>query len=142
MSVKRTSFKDLIRQLFRFGVCGVIAFAIDYSLLYVLTEFAGINYLISAAISFSVSVVVNYIISVKWVFNVAGERSKGKDLVVFVILSLIGLGINQIVMWISVEKFAIWYMIGKLIATFVVMIWNYITRKLFLENDKTAKKAS
>lgn len=142
MAKKHKSFKELFKQLFRFGICGVIAFIIDYSLLYVLTEFAGINYLISSAISFTVSVVVNYIISIKWVFDVAGERSQSKDLVVFIILSLIGLGINQVVMWVSVEKFALWYMIGKLIATFIVMVWNYITRKLFLENEKTAKKSA
>lgn len=140
MKIQGTSIKDLVRQLFRFGVCGVIAFAIDYGLLYALTEFVGINYLVSSAISFCVSVVVNYLISVNWVFDVAGERSKGKDLAVFVILSAIGLGINQLVMWVTVEKFALWYMIGKLIATFIVMIWNYITRKLFLENEKTAKR--
>lgn len=140
MPREHRDFKGLIKQLFRFGVCGVIAFAIDYSLLYVLTEFVGINYLVSSAISFTVSVVVNYIISIKWVFDVAGERSQSKDLIVFIILSAIGLGINQVVMWASVEKFGIWYMVGKLIATFIVMIWNYITRKLFLENEKTGKR--
>ena len=57
-----------------------------------------------------------------------------QDLTVFMVLSVIGLGINQLLMWIMVDKLQIFYMISKIGATAVVMVYNFITRKVFLEN--------
>lgn len=99
-----------------------------------LTEVFKIPSLISAAISFTVSVIFNYISSVKWVFDVDKEKnSKTKDLVVFILLSIVGLGINELIMWFMDKEFGIYYMISKIVATIVVMCYNFITRKLFLE---------
>ena len=55
--------EKLIAQFMKFGVVGFIAFFIDYGLLAFCTEVLGINYLISATIGFTVSVVFNYLAS-------------------------------------------------------------------------------
>ena len=128
--------KRLINQILKFGVVGGTAFLIDYGLLFVLTEFAGIHYLISGTISFAASVIYNYILSIVWVFDPVGERSRTKDMAVFLILSVIGLGINQAIMWILVEQAGVHYMLSKIVATAIVMVYNFITRKLFLEGGK------
>lgn len=128
--------KSLIQQIIRFGFVGGGAFVIDYGIMIFLTEAVGINYLVSSACSFAVSVIFNYIMSVKWVFNVSGERSQTQDMTVFVGLSVIGLGINQLIMWLTVDKLHIYYMLAKIGATAVVMVYNFITRKLFLENGR------
>ena len=126
--------KNLFSQLIKFGLVGGIAFLIDYGIMVFLTEVFKIPSLISAAISFTVSVIFNYIASVKWVFDVDKEKnSKTKELVVFILLSIVGLGINELIMWIMDKKFGIYYMISKIVATAVVMCYNFITRKLFLE---------
>lgn len=52
---------------------------------------------------------------------------------IFVILSLIGLGINEACMWFTVEMLGIHYMISKIGATAVVMVYNFISRKMFIE---------
>lgn len=124
--------KKLISQFFKFGVVGIIAFIVDYLSLYLLTEFLNLYYLISSIISFLLSIIVNYILSIKWVFDIKKKQSF-KDVIIFTLLSAIGLLINLLVMYLSVEVFKIHYMIGKLIATFIVMIWNFVTRKMFLE---------
>ena len=124
--------KKLISQFFKFGVVGVIAFIVDYLSLYLLTEFLNVYYLISSIISFLLSIIVNYILSIKWVFDIKKKQSF-KDVIIFTLLSAIGLLINLLVMYLSVEVFKIHYMIGKLTATFIVMIWNFVTRKMFLE---------
>lgn len=124
--------KKLISQFFKFGVVGVIAFIVDYLSLYLLTEFLNVYYLISSIISFLLSIIVNYLLSIKWVFDIKKKQSF-KDVIIFTLLSAIGLLINLLVMYLSVEVFKIHYMIGKLIATFIVMIWNFVTRKIFLE---------
>ena len=55
--------KKLMGQIIRFGLVGFLCFFIDYGLLLALTELAGFHYLVSGALSFAVSVVVNYLLS-------------------------------------------------------------------------------
>ena len=123
----------LIKQLFRFGIVGGTAFLIDYAVLFACTEFLGIHYFISSIISFSISTVFNYIASILWVFDVDQSKSQSKNFVIFIVLSIVGLGINQLIMWLGVEYLHIYYMIVKIGATAIVMIFNFVTRKMFLE---------
>lgn len=125
--------KKLISQIFKFGIVGGSAFVIDYGIMIALTEVVGINYLISSRISFAVSVIYNYILSVRWVFEVEKNGDKRKEFIVFIVLSLIGLALNQLLMWVTVSGIHIFYMVAKILVTVVVMIYNFITRKLFLE---------
>ena len=108
--------KKLIAQFMKFGIVGVIAFLIDYGLMVALTEFFGVPYLISNTISFTVSVVFNYVASMR-----------------FVVLSIIGLILNDLFMWLFVSVWFIDYRIAKIIVTVLVAIWNFVTRKIFLE---------
>ena len=91
--------EKLIAQFMKFGVVGVIAFVIDYGLMVALTELAGVNYLISATISFTVSVVFNYLASMRYVFTHKQGLSRRREFVIFVVLSVIGLGVNDLPMW-------------------------------------------
>lgn len=125
--------EKLINQILKFGVVGGIAFIIDYSVLFICTEFFGIYYLISSLISFSVSTVFNYIASIKWVFDVNQKKSQKKNFILFIVFSVIGLGLNQLIMWFGVDMLHIYYMLVKIGATAIVMVFNFITRKMFLE---------
>ena len=128
--------KKLLEQIMRFGIVGVIAFVIDYGMLLVLTEVAGVHYLISSAIAFLVSVIFNYIMSVTFVFETDKNRSKGAEFGLFAIMSAGGLGINQLMMWLLSDLMFIPYQLSKFLATAVVMVYNFITRKLFLERKE------
>lgn len=125
--------KKLIKQLFRFGVVGGTAFLIDYGILFVCTEYLGIYYLISSLISFSISTIFNYIASIKWVFDVDKKKSVKRNFILFIVFSIIGLGINEFIMWFGVEKLDMYYMLVKIGSTAIVMIFNFVTRKMFLE---------
>ena len=61
--------RDQLFEMLRFAIVGGASFVVDYALLYFCTEWLGIHYLYSAAISFTVSVIVNYWLCV--VFMVA-----------------------------------------------------------------------
>ena len=125
--------QKLFKQILRFGIVGGTAFIIDYALLYICTEYLGIYYFISSIISFSVSTIFNYIASIYWVFDVNKEKSQSRNFVLFVGLSIVGLGINQLIMGFGVEQLHVYYMIVKIGATAIVMVFNFITRKMFLE---------
>ncbi len=128
--------KKLMQQLLKFGIVGALAFLIDYAVLYLLTEFAGIYYLISCAISFTVSVVFNYICSMRFVFAGKKGMSRRKEFLIFVVFSILGLLLNQLLMWCGVDLLNIHYMGTKIFATAVVMVYNFVTRKIFLEDAK------
>ena len=125
--------KKLFAQFVKFGIVGVIATAIDFALLIFLTEVFQVNYLISATIAFSVAVIFNYLASMRFVFTHKEELSRRKEFIIFVVLSVIGLLINNACMWLGVEIFAIDYRITKILATVIVTMWNFITRKIFLD---------
>lgn len=132
--------KKLIAQFAKFGVVGTIAFFIDYGLLALLTEVFGVNYLISATVGFTVSVIFNYIASMRYVFKHKEDMSRRREFIIFVVLSVIGLIINNALMWAGVEllQWPDWiqahaYLIVKIFATAVVMVWNFVTRKIFLD---------
>ena len=122
----------LFKQLFRFGIVGFTAFLIDAGLLYVLTEYLHIYYLISSVTSFIVSLIYNYILSIFWVFDVKKKQTY-KEVLLFTILSVIGLGVNQLVMYIGVDLLNVYYMLCKIISTIIVMVYNFVTRKIFIE---------
>ena len=125
--------KKLIQQILKFGVVGFLCFFIDYGIMVALTELCGIPSVISSGISFSVSVIVNYILSITMVFDADKDANKVKQFVVFLILSIIGLGINQLIMWGGTSWLDRSYMLVKIVATAVVMVYNFITRKIFIE---------
>ena len=125
--------KKLISQIIKFGFVGFLCFFIDYGIMVFLTEALKINYLISSGCSFSVSVIVNYILSIKFVFDADRDANKVKQFLVLLFFSIGGLIINQIVMWVAVDLLGIFYMISKIGATAIVMVYNFITRKLFIE---------
>lgn len=125
--------ENLFVQIFKFGIVGGIAFFIDYAVLFCCKEFIGLSVLISAAIAFTISVIYNYIASVKWVFDVNKEKDAKRQFIVFIVLSVVGLIITEVIMWIGTDIVNINYLLVKIIATAIVMVFNFITRKMFLE---------
>lgn len=129
----KEKLKHLFTQLVKFGIVGVLATLLEWAIFYVCTNIIGIHYGISTAIGFSISTIFNYWASVKFVFDVNEEKDSRVNFIIFIVFSIIGLGLNELILWICIEKFALYNMIGKVIATGVVMVFNFITRKLFLE---------
>ena len=124
--------KKLIVQLIKFGIVGAIATLIDLAVLMVLKEFMKVDVLIASAAAFSVSVIANYILSMLFVFE-SGGNSKVKEFLVFVVLSIGGLLLNQFIMWIGTEIMSAYYLLVKVFALLFVPMYNFITRKIFLE---------
>lgn len=122
--------KKLIKQVLKFGIVGGVAFLIDYGLFALLT-LSQMHYAIAQVISFSIALAFNYFASVKWVF--VAKNQSIKDIIIFITLSIIGLGINEILLYIGIDLFCFHPLLVKLVSAGVVMIYNFITRKLIIE---------
>ena len=120
------------KELCKFLIAGGSCFIIELIILYSLTEFIGFNYLTSSAIAFTIAVVINYIMCVRWVFETNKKQTLTTKLI-FITTSLAGLGINQLCMWLFVEFLDVYYMLAKIFATAIVTIWNFITKRLALK---------
>ena len=125
--------EKLLVQIFNFGIVGVIATIIDFTFLYLLRDMCNFPLVISNTLSFIISLMYNYWASMTFVFHVNKNKSQKRNFILFVIFSVIGLILNDIIIIIVTEKFGIYYLISKIIATIIVMIFNFITRKKFLE---------
>lgn len=128
--------KKLIEQIFKFGVVGIIATVIDFGVLYVLSQPLGMDPVISAGISFCVSLVFNYVASMRYVFTHREDMSRSREFVIFLVLSLIGLAINEVIMAAGVAVLgnsALAVMGTKVLATAIVMVWNFVSRKKWLD---------
>lgn len=128
--------RKLVEQFLKFGVVGVIAFLIDYGVLMLLSQLLGMDPVLAAGISFCVSVVFNYVASMRYVFTHRDDMSKGREFVVFIVLSAIGLVINELIMYagtalVGTSAFAV--TATKLVATVIVMVWNFFSRKKWLD---------
>ena len=127
--------RKLIEQIMKF--VGVIAFVIDFGLMVFLTEVFGIDPVISATVSFIISVIFNYAASMRYVFSHREGMSRTREFVIFVVLSAIGLGINDLLIWAGTDLASFDYRLVKIFATAVVRVWNFVTRKIFLEGEES-----
>lgn len=125
----------LITQYAKFAAVGITSLAVDFIFMVFLTENTafGLDYFQACAFSYTLSVFVNYFLSMKYVFHGREDMGKVKEASIFFMLSLIGLFLNQMIMWIAVEMFQIYYIVAKLLSTFLVTNYNFISRKKFFE---------
>ncbi|MDO8528985.1 MAG: GtrA family protein [Nanoarchaeota archaeon] len=119
---------EKLRLFLGYVLFGGIAALVDLGGLYILTEFAGINYLISAVFSYIGGMITNY--SLNKVFNFKNKSKKiAKQFGLFTLVALIGLGLNQLILWILVELAGIWYIWAKIISISLIMVWNFFGHK-------------
>lgn len=118
-------------EALRFVITGGVCFLLDYAVMLLCKEALGLNYLVAAGLGFLASVVLNYILCVRWVFEGANESGRRK--VVFFITSAAGLGLTELLMFAFVDWMGIDYRIAKLVTVALVMVFNYFTKRAALK---------
>lgn len=119
-------------QLLRYGFVGGVAFVADYGTLFALTHYAGVHYLWSAAIAFGIGLTVNYLLSISWVFNKNRSAKPWVEFMVFALIGIVGLGLNELIMYVATDLIGLHYMLSKLLSTALVFCWNFFARKLII----------
>ena len=110
---------NLLIQFVRYFFVGGFAFIIDFGLLY----------LLSATLSFIAGLVVNYIISCIWVFNNSKFRNRIVEFLFFAAIGVVGLGFNDLLIWLFTDCIGTHYMFSKIVAAAMVYLWNFFARK-------------
>ena len=136
--------RERIREILRFVIAGGAGFAVEIGALILLKEKLGMDTLIATPIAFTISVIVNYLICVLWVFRGAREQNR-KSQAAFFLTSAAGLALNEALMLLfrviwgeekvlfTVFSFAVsLYVLNKVLATCIVMVWNYFTKRYIL----------
>lgn len=123
-------------QLVRYFFVGGAAFAVDFGLLWVLTDVCGVHYLLSAILSFVAGLTVNYLLSVWWVFNVHALNSRLEEFAAFGLIGVLGLGLNEAMIWCATEIMGLHYLTSKIVSAVVVFFWNFLARKYLLFHGK------
>ena len=121
-----------LTELFRFAYTGGVCFVVEFLCLTLLVELLHVPVLIATAIAFLISVAVNYILCVKWVFTGAKDGGAGVR-ATFLLTSGMGFVLNEVLMWLLNIVLGVHYMIAKVISTLLVMIWNYFTKRMVLK---------
>ena len=119
-------------QFVRYGLVSVIALAVDFGGMVLLVELISIHYLVAATVSFISGLAVNYLLSRAWVFTERKYESRVKEFIIFTSIGIVGLLLNNSIMWLAVEKIGIYYIFSKIIATILVFFWNFGLRKMLV----------
>ena len=122
----------LVGQLFRYGIVGGVSFIVDYGSLWLLTEKAGLPYLWSAALSFTLGLICNYLLSTAWVFGESRIKNAWGEFLAFAIIGLIGLGLNELIMYGCTDGLGFHYMLSKIVSTGIVFFWNFLARRFLV----------
>ena len=122
--------KETLMKFLKFGVVGFSGIFVDFAVTYVCKEFIKIQKYIANGIGFSVAASTNYFLNRIWTFEsqnpeILLEYSK------FIFVSLIGLAINTLILWILVSRLKKRFYLSKLFAIGVVTVWNFLANLLF-----------
>lgn len=119
-------------QFFRYIFVGGVAFLVDFASLYILTDYFGIFYLTSAAIAFILGLITNYMLSINWIFNRRTLSNKTMEFTVFALIGIIGLGLNELFIWVFTAELNFYYLMSKILAAIIILFWNFFARKITL----------
>ena len=131
--------KSLMGQFLRYLVTGGFAFVADFGLFALCLYGFGWHYLLANLVGLVAGLVLNYLMSVLWVFTACKrilKTQKGIEFVLFALVGSAGVGINQVLMYLMVDGLGINEMVSKMIAAVLVLMWNFGARKLMLFRGK------
>ena len=110
-----------------FGV-GAAAAAVDIALFALFAGYFGYPYLIVGCATFVLATAVNYVLGVRFVFESGVRFARGHEILLVFAVGAVGLGLNQLALYLAVERLGAPLVPGKMLATALVFAWNYLMR--------------
>jgi putative flippase GtrA len=130
------------RRFIRFAMIGVVGTAVDFGLLIVFKELVGLPTLLANTLSYGAGIVNNFVLNRIWTYPDSHSRNALLQLVQFGLVSVTGLLLNNlIVYWLDqplgnlVGAADYGYLIAKVFATGLVMVWNFVVNRFWTFGD-------
>lgn len=128
-----------VLQLFRYLFVGGCSFLIDFGV-YCLLEAVGLHYLVAGVIAFIVSFAFNFFVSRILIFRTtAAEKANARELLGVAAISVTGLALTELLLYLGTDILLIDFRLSKIIASILVLFWNYAARKLFVYRKPAQK---
>ncbi|MBI2644869.1 GtrA family protein [Candidatus Uhrbacteria bacterium] len=119
-------------QISRFCIAGAIGVLVYYIALYGLTEYLGVWYVASAVIGFILNTGLNFMSQKLWTFQDKGTDMIGRQLVLYVTMTVALLIGNTASLYFMVQYLHMWYIGAQIILTVVISILSFgISKKIF-----------
>lgn len=131
--------QHVVGQFLRYFVTGGLAFVVDFAVFAIALYCFDVHYLLANLIGLMGGNVVNYLMSIGWVFSAEKrkmEKHRLMEITVFVLISLVGMGLNEFLMYVFVGMFTMQEMISKVVAAIIVLLYNFLARKFILFKKK------
>ena len=147
MKTHMNKCNSTVVQFIRYVIVGGGAAVIQWGLLVLLKELFGTNANLANAVGFVGGLVFNYLISTRWVFDSSSVKNKGVELSAFALIVIVGLGINQGLIWLFDKALSghelfgglipqdKYYLVGQVLATAIAFFWNFFARKYLIYNN-------
>jgi putative flippase GtrA len=129
--------KAFLIKFLKFGVVGFTGVFVDFGITWLTKEKLHIQKYVANAIGFTSAATTNYFLNRIWTFHSTNPKVM-VEYTEFFVISLIGLGINTLVLWLLVSKFKMNFYVAKLFAIAVVTIWNFLANAYFTFNPERA----
>ena len=120
----------LILKFIKFCVVGATGMGLDFGVTWLMKEKAGVNKYIANSSGFIVAASTNYILNRIWTFQSSNPHIAGQYLS-FVGISVIGLGLNNLIIFLLHDRFRYNFYLSKLFAIVVVTVWNFLMNLIF-----------
>jgi dolichol-phosphate mannosyltransferase len=119
-----------VKQFVKFAIVGSIGTVVDICILVFLKEIVGINVYVANTFSFTAAVLNNYTLNTLWTFGDQDKQHK-RQLVQFFIVSIVGLGLSQVLLFVFHDILNQHYLIAKCLAILIVLFWNFTANRLW-----------
>lgn len=124
--------KPELWQVVRFGIVGVVSVSVFYGILYGLTQFMHVWYLLSDIIAYIFLITSNFILHKFWTFKNTGMEKARKQMFRYLILCIAFFLANTLSMYILVDSIQLYYIYAQIILTVILSIISYfLTKRIF-----------
>ena len=124
---------DFIFKFLKFGVVGILGIAVDFLITWLCKEKLQFDKYISNSIGFIIAASSNYFFNRVWTFQSTNNQIV-KEYSSFLLISIFGLGLNNLIIYVVHEKMKFNFYLAKVIATGIVVLWNFFANYFFTFN--------
>ena len=132
----------MLARAARYFVVGGVSACFDIGFFFVFAKLLGYNYLAVATVGFAFAVLVNYFLSVRFVFTSGVRFGRAQELALIYLVSGVGLILHLAMLYIAVDVLAIELMLSKVGATGGVFLWNFLARHYFVFREPPASTST